>query len=397
MRKNLIISVLSLFTLSSFAQISFEKGFLVDNENRKTECLIKNIDWENNPKEFDYKLVENGDVLKGDLASVKSFSVYGYSKYIRADVKIDRSPDELEELSRQRNPVWSQEQLFLKVLIEGKATLYSYSERNFIRFFYSIQDTNIQQLIYKEYLADDYHTATNNDFRQQLSMYVKCDGMPEGSFESLAYQRKELEKYFLQFNECTGDTSIVYLKPNDREKFYLRVTPGINYSSLTISQYEPIEKEWDYGSSFTFRIGLDAEFIMPFNKNKWGLTVEPTFQMVNFSDPVSEVEPLKYNTLDISAGIRYYFYLKEENRLFINVYFNSFISLDSDAQLEVFNRTFEIRQVPNFAFGIGADYKRFSAEIRYYTPQYIFDNSPYWKSDLRKIAFVVAYKVFSVR
>jgi hypothetical protein len=70
---------------------------------------------------------------KGDTASVKEFGVYGSFKFIRAKVKIDRSSYKLGELTPDREPVWSDELLFLRVLAKGKASLYSYEDLS--RFF----------------------------------------------------------------------------------------------------------------------------------------------------------------------------------------------------------------------------------------------------------------------
>ena len=50
--------------MNCFAQISFEKGYFINNANQKTNCLIKNQDWKDNPTEFEYKLDENSESIK---------------------------------------------------------------------------------------------------------------------------------------------------------------------------------------------------------------------------------------------------------------------------------------------------------------------------------------------
>lgn len=57
MRKQIL--VLALITISqfdSYAQIIFENGYFINELNQKVECFIKNIEWRNNPTEFEYKL-----------------------------------------------------------------------------------------------------------------------------------------------------------------------------------------------------------------------------------------------------------------------------------------------------------------------------------------------------
>ncbi len=51
--------VASCFMASISAQTKFEKGFYLDNNGQKTEGLIKNIDWLNDPKKIDFKANEN--------------------------------------------------------------------------------------------------------------------------------------------------------------------------------------------------------------------------------------------------------------------------------------------------------------------------------------------------
>ena len=155
MKFNFVVFIFCLITIHAFGQIKFEKGYIIDNNNLKVECLIKNSDWKNNPNEFDYKLSETDSPKKGNLTTIKEFSVPGVMKFIRVDTKIDRSPMDESVLSDSINPNWSSERLFLKVLVEGKASLYFYQENLFWRFFYSVDNSPIQQLIFKDYFTND--------------------------------------------------------------------------------------------------------------------------------------------------------------------------------------------------------------------------------------------------
>lgn len=53
-----IVILLFFMILSSqcFSQISFESGYFIDNSNQRINCWIKNVDWRNNPSQFNYKL-----------------------------------------------------------------------------------------------------------------------------------------------------------------------------------------------------------------------------------------------------------------------------------------------------------------------------------------------------
>ncbi len=74
MRKQLLL--IALFTIlcaESYSQIIFENGYFIDESNNKIECLIKNVDWKNNPTEFEYKFSQNDTVHKATFKTVKEF------------------------------------------------------------------------------------------------------------------------------------------------------------------------------------------------------------------------------------------------------------------------------------------------------------------------------------
>ena len=155
MKKHILIaSLLTILSIKSFSQIVFEEGYFINESNQKINCLIKNIDWANNPSEFKYKISQDDPVREIDIQKVKEFGITGVTKYIRADVDIDRSGNDINSLGIEKDPVFQKERVFLKVLIEGKASLFIYEERNFTRFFYKMGDSEINQLVYKRYLSN---------------------------------------------------------------------------------------------------------------------------------------------------------------------------------------------------------------------------------------------------
>jgi hypothetical protein len=54
--KNLLLTALLFLFSFSYAQITFEKGYFINNSGDRTECFIKNIDWRDNPTKFEYKM-----------------------------------------------------------------------------------------------------------------------------------------------------------------------------------------------------------------------------------------------------------------------------------------------------------------------------------------------------
>ena len=388
MKATLLFLILTLIVLQSSAQITFEKGYFIDNNNNRVECLIKNNDWKENPKEFEYKLTENADAEKGSTNTVKEFGVIGYSKYVKADTKIDLSSMQAVNLSKDRNPEWSQEKLFLKVLVEGKATLYYFERNGLIRFFYSVPDSAIKQLIYKEFISENENISENFTFRGQLWNDVKCSTTAMNDVESLNYRINDLERYFRKYNDCTGSLSIDYNKKEKKDLFNLRITPALNYASL--SEISGGLSNINFGSQINYSIGLEMEIILPFNKNKWGILFEPTYQYFKAETPHDTyIAVADYKSIECLLGLRHYFFLSQNLKLFLNFQYIPGFSYD-------FNSTIykkEIESSSSIAFGGGVGYKKISTEMRYYVNRNLLNNYNSISTDYHRISLIIGFKI----
>ena len=53
MKKQILLLLTTILSLNSYSQINFDKGYFINDSNQKVDCLIKNIDWKNNPTEIE--------------------------------------------------------------------------------------------------------------------------------------------------------------------------------------------------------------------------------------------------------------------------------------------------------------------------------------------------------
>lgn len=392
-------TILFLFAMGSFntqAQIIFENGYFVNNKNERITCLIKNLDWKDNPSGFEYKLSTDSTTKKATLDLVKEFGVLNGSTFYRFQVKIDRSLNDLDKLSDSRAPVFNEEILFLKILIHGNASLYVYEEGNLTRFFYSVGDEEVEQLIFKKYKSGT-DAVLNKTYLQQINDNLICDQLPDHAPGEFPYNKKALIKVFNQHNDCMGSEITIHeLLIIKRNFFRLTIRPGLNVSSLSINNYSsPTPRDEDLGSQSSFRIGAEFEFILPFNKNKWSIILEPTYQQFsNFVElSMSRSADVDYQSIEFPFGLRYSFYLSERSRLFINGQavwdspMNSQIDFTSYSDLEIGTSL-------NGAFGAGYSFRnRFNAELRYYTNRNILSKYPSWESNYSTYSFIFGYSI----
>ena len=390
------------FVNASFGQIKYENGYFINNDNKRIECLIKNKDWKNNPTEFSYKLLDSSASEDGNLSFIKEFGIYNFSKYINADVKIDRSKLQATELIGNENPLWSQEKLFLKVLLEGRANLYCYDDGNGRRFFYSVNDTTtIQQLVYKKFRVNFLGKNTygeqlspiaeNNTYKDQLLMDLSCPNSILESVEVLNYKTDDLVKYFIDFNKCMGVPIIEMTHQTKRSDLNLKLAPGINLSSISIPMingFPALEFKRNVGYSF----GLEFESLLPFNKDKWGIVFEPTFQFLT-ADAKNGVSYINYKFVEFPIGLRYYFYLNAVTKFYINGFYISNYGIDFKSKIELYpTMYYGITPSENWAFGGGMEHKRLSIETRYHTNRYLLR---LFDVDSSRLSFILGYKIFT--
>lgn len=407
MKSLLVFFITIILCFNCHSQISYEKGYYIDNTNTRVNCLIKNSDWKNNPTEFEYKLQEYDGPQIATIKSIKEFGIGSTSKYVRHIVKIDRSSESIMRLSREKDPIFKEEELFLKVLVDGNASLYHYFQGNLERYFFNVGNSNIEQLIFKKYKTPENKIGENNDFRRQLWVELKCPDFKMEDYEELEYKRKELVRFFNRYNACQNNESIDFTAKQKKTGLNLSVRPRFNSSALEVHSTNFAYNDFDFGNKSGFGLGLEVEFILPFNKNKWAIAMEPTYQSFK-SEKSTEVDNVSggelianvdYSSIEVPISLRHYMFLDENSKVFINASY--IFDLNKKSSLEyrrndgsLFNEL-ELRSSTNLAFGIG--YKqndRYSIEIRYHTNRNILANYTLWSSEYKTLSLIFGYTLF---
>ncbi|WP_299684444.1 tRNA modification GTPase [uncultured Dokdonia sp.] len=404
--KNLILIIITyFFCFNAYSQISFKNGYFITNEGKKIECQIKDNNWSNTPSFFTYKLSENGEELNNNITTIKEFGIKNESKFIKTTVQIDQSNDDLRFLSTQRNPEFKKQEVFLEVLLEGEANLYFYKTNKFTRFFYKKNTADIEQLIFKRYYTRAQITKENIYYKQQLTNSLGCNKITDKDIKMVDYNKKKLTSFFLKYNNCKNPSSVKSIyKKKDRDAFNLSIRPGINNSSLflTNNTLGLTATDVDFDNQTSFRLGLEAELILPFNIDNISVILEPTFQSYEATQQTENfIATVDYTSIEVPLGFRYSFHINDTSDLFLNVSFIvDFPNGSSNIQLETddFNtsRDLDLKLSTSFATGIGYRYKnKFSTEFRLFTDRDIInDTSSLRITDYKTLSFIVGYSFF---
>ncbi|WP_051907773.1 hypothetical protein [Flavimarina sp. Hel_I_48] len=397
--KNLFILVFCMvFNFMSLAQITFEKGYYISNLDTRIDGYIKNEDWKNNPTKFEFKAAENEEPKIITLKYAKEFAFENKLKYIRETVNLDRSSNTLNQLDNNRQPQLVENELFLKVLVEGDASLYRYEDGNLTRYFYKQKEKPITALIYKEYMDGSQDIKKNEAYKQELYSSLKCSSITLNDAERLRYISSDLERLFIKYNTCQNPDYSNTIAKRDRQIFHLNIRPGVKNASLDYERFSTIGLPTinvDFDRKWSLRIGLEGEFILPFNKDKWAVILEPTYQSYNAETDIDEAKTsVDYKSIELPLGVRHYFFLNEDSKIFVNA---SFI-LDFP-----FNSTFiyknriplDIKSRNNFALGTGFKYgDSYSLEFRYDLNRNVLSDYIYYNSNYGGFSIIFGYTLF---
>lgn len=401
MKAKLII--LFLFSANLFAQIKFEKGYFIDSQNTKVECFIKNKDWIGLPSEIEFKLTKESKVETISLQNLNEFKIdetdHYYRKYkFLIDKDISAANDNFVE-----------ETTFLRIIVEGTATLLEYNQYRL--YFYATEKGSVKQLKYKRYVDSESKVREDNSFRKELFDNLKCTNITFENTLKLEPEKRDLAEFFVTYNKCRNSDYSNYNSYKTKTEFNFKALVGISSYSIVseLSFLNYGSRSLNYKSSSTnFVVGFETELILPFNNNVWSVFLAPNYQyhsqdvydeVVNFSGYNGKILINdRYSYVDLPIGIRKYFYLDKNSKIFIDGSYSFLLftnknekrtfepDIDYSVPLVVVNTTNS-----SMAFRIGFGY---SYDNQYYFSINYNPIKELPQSSVKSFTFLVSYKLF---
>ena len=407
MKKFLFLAFLAL-TMMSFSQVQYQKGYLIDTKGNKINCWIKNMDWRNSPDYIEYKLNQNSKPEKGTLQTIKEFSIGRNVKYLNRNVKVYKTDLRINFLDYQREPLFKDKNIFLKLLVSGKANLYRYSQNGSDYFYYQMGDEGtIKPLVYKKYLLKisdgEEVVKENKDYRKEIFKHLRCRHIDADVIQNLTYKMTPLVNYFVQYNKCENTPYTVY-KNEDKSKIYLTAFVQYNLTSLDIWNSMSPQLNTKFGQINHFGLGAEFEYNLAFNHNKWSIIsgLSYTTFKKQVTHPISSVSGgelttnLTYRMFEMPLGVRYYMYLNKNSKFFLGTAYNIYFDQGSDLKFtrkdgSVYGPDLNLKST--WVFSIDAGYKfknKYSINVKFYQKRSILYYT-YWKSPLHNIAINLGY------
>jgi hypothetical protein len=405
----LFLCLVLLLSTTGLAQASFEPGYYVDNNGIRVEGLIRNMPWEHNPGSFKFKPTAKRETQTLSMEKVRAFGIDPQVKFVRAQVLVDQSTDMTAELSPSIDPLFTEKTVFLKVLVEGEARLYTYSDRKVERFFYQKDPSSeIEPLIYKRYRNAEGKVFQNNQFRRQLLTELPCEGIQFQTIEEIRYKTADLLQLFETYNTCRKAPYEVYQKEKPDLEFAFSIRPGLSFPALSTSDGVSNARNANFERSLAFRIGGELELAFS-SKKMWTLFIEPTFSSYKreteavypFSGTIENtIVSIKYQYIEFPIGVRRYLQLGDKSRLFANGAFifdspfNSYITFQRGNET-LLNGFLKIQPNLNFAAGVGYNYQdQLVFEFRYHSPKNILNTLSSTSADFNVFSLIAGFRLF---
>jgi len=400
MKKQMLFWMLLMMGVSAFSQINFEPGYIIDKNGNQINCLVKNLEWRKNPKEFTYKLSGTSEELTGNIQNVKGFFVGG-TKYLVFNVDYDKSTDVISEMTTQKEPVFVNETLFLKVLTEGKASLYLSSEGNSTRYFYTVNGSLPVQLIYKTYKDKDGNLEKNEAYKQQIYTQLSYPALTLKDVENVEYTAADLVPVFTAYNTSNNSESVSFKLASAKSLFHIGLRAGPRFASASLVSSTSYSQQTrigpvDFGNKAGVRVGVSFELVFPFDKGKWSLFMDPNYQAYSSDVQYKNYKvSMKFNFVEIPVGVRHYFFLNDHSRIFANAMYCFGAGSKSPIVFEDPNiNNISSNYTGNAALGGGFKYYKISAEVRYNFKQNFTHDYLFYTSDFHSFSFILGYDIF---
>ncbi|NLO71643.1 MAG: hypothetical protein GX102_12025 [Porphyromonadaceae bacterium] len=404
--KTLILCILLIgCAMIASAQVKFAEGYIVNNKNEKTYCLIRNVGQEESTAKYQYKLKNEKEIHDMELSKIAEFGIENEMKCIRELIAVDMASETIKNVNDTATS-WMEGHAYIKLLVEGElATLYSNYDHGRPLFFYSYGNSPVEPLVYKKFSVEVAPNVVsqyiyNNTYVQQLEDNLSC-GTPVES-RKISYSKKDIVNYFIDFHKCKGADYTVY-QSSQNKKGSVRFKIGANYNILqaAVEEFSDALPNAVFSKENTLGFSAELEYLFSFNKYKWGLFAEANYYKY-FTDKTDNISyeteylgyVIDYKTIEFPVGITHYMNLDEKNRLFVRAAFVPHIILEG-SHIE-FSDVYhsEFSTASRLFFGGGYNYDRLAAEFRYYTKQNITMNIFKRSSELTQFSFRLSYTLF---
>ena len=378
-----------LLTLQCFSQE--QKGYYITIGGQKVEGVFKTT-YFHDAKSLQFRN-QGGEFRTLTTEDIKEYGIGSEYKFIRQTVKMESGSEKI--LSGTKDPYLEVVTVFLNVVVEGDASLYSYENDGDVKFFFRVKgkQDDIVPLIYKKYQPSPTGgVKENNRFRQQLYTTLNCRSFSSADYENIEYDKSDLRDFFTLQNQCLNSKTIIFSNTASKKpavKYTLGAGAyGVNFAIDGDRYFAGKAK----GNSY----GINAEAALVTASEKWEVFARVEYMTLSAKKTGvfdagynirTTTHELNANCFDFNFGPRYNFQLDDHNKIIIDAAFGFFLPsgevekttvlrTDTGVEYDGEEETLKLSASVFGSFGIGYVFKdKFGIILRYDMPRNMFDNT----------------------
>lgn len=403
MKTYLITIFLTLLSTHIIAQINYQKGYFIDNNDHKTSCYIKDLGWKNNPLKFLYKTnLNEEDYQEATINEVKEFGIIGSNIYQRHEIEYDISSQTIDAYSFKRVPVFKKDTVFLKQIVSGHANLYEFNLTQLRLYFYNVEGKKVTQLIFKTYINDKKQILTNQSYKGQLKLDLVCDDITYKYIDGVGYYLRDLIKLFNRYNECKDPDFVKDESKEKTPKFNITLKAGVALQSATHKYESGSIPKTDIPAKVGPNFSVECEYVLPIKNNKLSLFFSPTLLMCHLekfesiNNWTEYYYTIDYTSIDLELGFKHYFFLNLDSKLYLQgaivkgLPINSEFIIKPEGAIE--GRSYDIGNRLNMNFGTGYKFKdKYSIGVKYAIPRELINGATTRSLLLKSWSVLVGY------
>lgn len=315
----LLLITIKFITCVCYGQASYKNAIIINLKGDTVRGYIDYKNWDNNPDQVKFrenlsssnKLLSPKDILSFEVEK---------DRYLSATVEVSYSSSDVNRIKdNSPKPDIKVETVFLRTLVDGDKSLYSFKSTASEDNFYIKNHGKFDLLIYKKYIDKESFTILENlNYRNQLYTYFEYPLSLQNAIEGTQYTPSGLRRIFELYENKQEQKNTNYKSKKDAVRLTLGAIAGGMHRSLKT-------REIGYFSPKTTpAFGLFFNIALPRNFQRLNLYSDLLYVYSKYRDKkdiyetgfstatIVDAYNLDVSSLKLGNSVRYIFYRQED-------------------------------------------------------------------------------------
>lgn len=401
MKRLLVLSLWTLFSIPVFAQEHFISGSIILKTGDTLKGQIDYRDWELNPSSIRFRNA-SGEIKTFSPSMIAGFTDGRELVFWSARLAIDISNYTLTDLlTDDTEKIVRDTSVFVKVLVRGQLCLYYLKDKNDKDHFWfrNGQDSAYEMRISRKVkkTGEGAHSGTQGIATLNLYQIIlpgiveDCPGVAEQA-KKAGFSIQDFTGIALKYNECRGSKSFSVVHKTKKVKARFGLIAGASAVNLRFHGAEEIPiTHASFPGTWTWMGGVALKVILPYLNGSWIIYNDLVYRPYSASGSYDSTNILIPNSSDhyewtfnmgylkLNTMLRYQ-YPKWAVKPFVNLGISNSYAVINDShctQTFTWHGTSEVTEGPaiqetknyeiGFICGLGACFRGFGFEFRFET------------------------------